>query len=200
MGETFAVALTGRLKHGAIVQGLQRKGWTQADLARALKTSPSELGRIVNMDAAPSARWLTDERQRVLFDLTGMLPEDLWPEWYRSPDFLSKNKRVVAVVDAPVRQLLSSPDVRRLAAPSNPEQDAYLGELRARVRDSLNWLRPREEQVLRLRFGLDDDCERSQEEIADQLGLSPQRVSAIQASAMRRLRKPWRVKALRPLY
>jgi len=194
--DTFAVALVGRLKHGAIVAGLQRKGWRQADLARALHTTATEIGQIVNMRAAPSRQWLTDERIAVFLDLTGQLPEDLWPGWYRTADFLDRDKRIAGVVDMPVQRLLSTPDVRRLVAPgATPEGAAIANELARDLSACLNGIHSKAALVVRLRYGLEDGHEYTIREVADRLGVSLGRASGLERIAMRRLRDRHRLAA-----
>ena len=51
-------------------------------------------------------------------------------------------------------------------------------------------LSPREREVLRLRFGLDDDQQRTLEEVADILGITKEKVRQIEAKALRKLRHP----------
>ena len=62
-------------------------------------------------------------------------------------------------------------------------------QLRETVRDVIAArLRPREKEVLRLRFGLDGSQARTLEQVADRLGVTRERVRQIEARALRRLR------------
>ena len=61
----------------------------------------------------------------------------------------------------------------------------------------LDTLTPREEKVLRLRFGLDDGKARTLEEVGREFNVTRERIRQIEAKALRKLRHPSRSKKLR---
>ena len=61
----------------------------------------------------------------------------------------------------------------------------------------LHTLTPREEQVLKLRFGLEDGRPRTLEEVGKQFNITRERIRQIEAKALRKLRHPSRSKPLR---
>ncbi|WP_295715585.1 RNA polymerase sigma factor RpoD/SigA [uncultured Mitsuokella sp.] len=61
----------------------------------------------------------------------------------------------------------------------------------------LSTLKPREEQVIRLHFGLDDGRAETLQEIGDKFGVSRERIRQIEEKALRRLRHPSRSRQLR---
>jgi RNA polymerase primary sigma factor len=61
----------------------------------------------------------------------------------------------------------------------------------------LGTLLPKEADILRLRFGLDDDDGRTLEEIGQILGVTRERIRQIEAKALRKLRHPSRAERLR---
>ena len=63
--------------------------------------------------------------------------------------------------------------------------------------DVLNTLTPREEKVLRLRFGLEDGRARTLEEVGKEFNVTRERIRQIEAKALRKLRHPNRSKRLR---
>jgi len=74
------------------------------------------------------------------------------------------------------------------AVPS-PEDDALRGELANRIEHVLERLDPREQEVLRLRFGLSTDHEHTLAEVGRRLGLSRERVRQIESRAVAKLRR-----------
>jgi RNA polymerase primary sigma factor len=63
--------------------------------------------------------------------------------------------------------------------------------------DVLDTLTPREEKVLRLRFGLDDGRVRTLEEVGREFNVTRERIRQIEAKALRKLRHPSRSKKLK---
>jgi RNA polymerase primary sigma factor len=74
------------------------------------------------------------------------------------------------------------------AVPS-PEDEALRGELANRIERVLDLLDPREQEVLRLRFGLSTDHEHTLAEVGRRLGLSRERVRQIESRAVAKLRR-----------
>ncbi|MDN5293172.1 MAG: polymerase primary sigma factor [Eubacteriales bacterium] len=81
-------------------------------------------------------------------------------------------------------------------APAPPEAASYT-LLREQLEEVLDTLTPREEQVLRLRFGLDDGHSRTLEEVGQRFGVTRERIRQIEAKALRKLRHPSRSKKLK---
>jgi RNA polymerase primary sigma factor len=61
----------------------------------------------------------------------------------------------------------------------------------------LDTLTPREERVLRLRYGLDDGKPRTLEEVGKEFNVTRERIRQIEAKALRKLRHPSRSKRLK---
>jgi RNA polymerase primary sigma factor len=69
--------------------------------------------------------------------------------------------------------------------------------LRTTLDELLTTLRPREERILRLRFGLQDGYRYTLEEVGEKFGLTRERIRQIEKQALRRLRHPRRSRRLR---
>ena len=102
-----------------------------------------------------------------------------------------------------------------LETPIGEEEDSHLGDfipdddapapadaashilLREQLSEVLSTLTPREEKVLRLRFGLEDGRSRTLEEVGKEFKVTRERIRQIEAKALRKLRHPSRSKKLR---
>ena len=102
-----------------------------------------------------------------------------------------------------------------LETPIGEEEDSHLGDfipdddapvpadaasfvmLKEQLADVLKTLAPREEKVLRLRFGLDDGRQRTLEEVGKEFNVTRERIRQIEAKALRKLRHPSRSKKLK---
>ena len=102
-----------------------------------------------------------------------------------------------------------------LETPIGKEEDSHLGDfipdedapapadaasrelLKETISEVLFTLTPREEKVLRLRFGLVDGRPRTLEEVGDEFGVTRERIRQIEAKALRKLRHPMRSKKLK---
>ncbi len=102
-----------------------------------------------------------------------------------------------------------------LETPIGEEEDSHLGDfipdeaapapadsashtlLKEQLADVLSTLTPREEKVLRLRFGLEDGRQRTLEEVGKEFNVTRERIRQIEAKALRKLRHPSRSKKLK---
>ncbi|HZW97840.1 MAG TPA: RNA polymerase sigma factor RpoD [Bacillota bacterium] len=81
-------------------------------------------------------------------------------------------------------------------APSPADQAAFT-LLKEQLLEVLKGLTPREEKVLRLRFGLDDGRQRTLEEVGREFNVTRERIRQIEAKALRKMRHPSRSKKLK---
>jgi RNA polymerase primary sigma factor len=80
---------------------------------------------------------------------------------------------------------------------SEPSEAASFTLLKEQLMSVLSTLTPREEKVLRLRFGLEDGRTRTLEEVGKEFNVTRERIRQIEAKALRKLRHPSRSKKLR---
>ena len=123
---------------------------------------------------------------------------------------------VIGMSPEKVREIMKfAQDPVSLETPIGEEEDSHLGDfiedsdspapadaasyalLREQLSEELHTLTPREEHVLKLRFGLDDGRTRTLEEVGKEFNITRERIRQIEAKALRKLRHPSRSKRLR---
>ncbi len=80
---------------------------------------------------------------------------------------------------------------------SEPSEAASFTLLKEQLVDVLSTLTPREERVLKLRFGIEDGRTRTLEEVGKEFNVTRERIRQIEAKALRKLRHPSRSKKLK---
>jgi RNA polymerase primary sigma factor len=80
---------------------------------------------------------------------------------------------------------------------SEPAEAASFTLLKEQLSEVLGTLTPREEKVLRLRFGIEDGRTRTLEEVGKEFNVTRERIRQIEAKALRKLRHPSRSKKLK---
>ncbi len=122
----------------------------------------------------------------------------------------------MGMTEEKVREIMKiSQEPVSLETPIGEEEDSHLGDfipdddapapaesaaftlLKEQLIDVLDTLTPREEKVLRLRFGLDDGRARTLEEVGREFNVTRERIRQIEAKALRKLRHPSRSKKLK---
>ena len=78
-----------------------------------------------------------------------------------------------------------------------PDEAAINGNLREQTGQVLRTLTPREEKIMKMRFGLEDDSEHTLEEVGRAFAVTRERIRQIEAKALRKLRHPSRSGKLR---
>ena len=115
-----------------------------------------------------------------------------------------------------IREIMKvAQDPVSLETPIGEEEDSHLGDfipdedspapaeaasytlLKEQLAEVLHTLTPREEHVLKLRFGLDDGRPRTLEEVGKEFNITRERIRQIEAKALRKLRHPSRSKRLK---
>jgi len=124
--------------------------------------------------------------------------------------------KAMGISEGKVREIIKiAQEPVSLETPIGEEEDSHLGDfipdddapapaeaashalMREQLWDVLNTLTPREEKVLRLRFGLDDGNQRTLEEVGREFKVTRERIRQIEAKALRKLRHPSRSKKLK---
>src|SRR2546427_289221 len=118
---------------------------------------------------------------------------------------VSKVRKVLKIAQEPIS----------LETPIGEEEDSHLGDfiedrgvvspadavininLKEMTEQVLNTLTPREERVIKMRFGLEDGTEHTLEEVGQNFAVTRERIRQIEAKALRKLRHPSRSRRLR---
>ena len=107
------------------------------------------------------------------------------------PEPISLDAPVGEDGDATLADLIESPDA------DNPLAAAAAGELGKLVAEALADLTPREQRILRMRFGLGGASEHTLQEVGETFGVTRERIRQIEAKALEKLRRPDRARKLR---
>jgi RNA polymerase primary sigma factor len=107
------------------------------------------------------------------------------------PEPISLDAPVGEDGDATLADLIEAPDA------DNPLAAAAAGELGKLVAEALADLTPREQRILRMRFGLGGASEHTLQEVGETFGVTRERIRQIEAKALEKLRRPDRARKLR---
>lgn len=191
MNQTLPVTAQVRLKHGLLYE-LSKQFGSVRKLAAHLGIGYTVLNSIVNFGFIPSRktlvsnpRWLTAEER--LLVLCGKGWADIFPDELRSAEFIAKPKRFEITREVPIASLSGSEQA--LLMPAQDDEIART-ELAESLGEALLSLTPREQQVIRLRFGLDGNREHTLAEVAEIFCVTGERVRQAEAKALRKLRRP----------
>lgn len=169
---------------------------TVAEFCRAHDLCHSSVGDILNLKASPYMTKRTGARQTSasfesktltkiadrLVQITRILAEDLFPRGLYLGIIPTK---MIAEIPSSMYRGLSA--AKHLTLPPAQEGIVDAREAREALESALSTLTPREETVLRMRFGLDSPEESTCEEVGQKLGCGGARILQIQAKALRKL-------------
>ncbi|HHT45437.1 MAG TPA: RNA polymerase sigma factor RpoD [Fastidiosipila sp.] len=146
-------------------------------LIRIQRQLLQELGREPEIDEIADAIGLTPDKVREIMKI--------------SQEPVSLEKPIGEEEDSHLGDFIPDDD-----APSPADQAAFT-LLKEQIMEVLKGLTPREEKVLRLRFGLDDGRTRTLEEVGREFNVTRERIRQIEAKALRKMRHPSRSRKLR---
>ena len=165
-----------------------------ADQARTIRI-PVHMVETIHKVTKVSRRMLQEQGREVT-------DEEIAKEMNMSPE---KVREIMKIAQDPIS----------LETPIGEEEDSHIGDfiedretpapadaasyalLREQLAEVLHTLNPREEDVLKLRFGLEDGRPRTLEEVGQQFDITRERIRQIEAKALRKLRHPSRSKKLK---
>jgi len=163
---------------------------TQKEFAEAAGVRYCNLGTLLSMKRSALTRdgsWCLDALR--IAEYLDVFPEEIFP-----PKAMRGIETNIAV-----RELSEDELSVALEGPMSPEDYVFEKEKTKLLSDALSQLRPREERVVRARFGLNTD-EKTLEEVGKDFGRSRDRIRQIECKALRKLKHPKREKLLRELW
>ena len=118
---------------------------------------------------------------------------------------LEKTRQILKIAREPIslespigeedgRQLVDFIEDKKLILPSDAAVNLNLSE---QIRKVLSTLTPREERVLRMRFGIGEKADHTLEEVGQEFTVTRERIRQIEAKAIRKLRHPKRSRNLK---
>ena len=170
---------------------------------QAITRSVADQARTIRIPVHDKINKVTNVSRRLTQDYgREPTPKEIGEEMGISPETI---KGIMKFAQSPIS----------LEAPVGEERDTYLGDfiedrsaiappdaashqlLKEQIDEVLLTLSPREQKVLQLRFGLEDGCSRTLEEVGKEFKVTRERIRQIEAKALRRLRHPSRSNKLR---
>ena len=115
-------------------------------------------------------------------------------------DHIMKIKQDISSLDAPVREDEDESTLVQFIEDEEsktPEESATAQLLKEHVNQMLSDLTPREQRILKMRFGLPDGRTHTLEEVGQEFGVTRERIRQIEAKALAKLRRSRESKALR---
>ena len=179
-----------KVRNNLILAKMEERGINSvAELCRLMRmyNKQGKVGELINMKRAArneGGEWIP--MTLVLAEFFQCLPEDLFSELQQEVA-LEKNRSHAELAFTEISQLSA-----RNHGQVTPEITLQASQLRATITQALSGLKPREERILRMRFGFDDGVEKTLEEISVQLGVSRDRIRQIEVLALRKLKHPAR--------
>lgn len=175
------------MRNGRLLAAIKRAGYRSV-LAFCKKNALSQgyIGKFATMTMSPLNRHGRPTRMaQEVADILQTTVEELFP-----PRFLATCLSRIARTDKELTEgqlgvLLQNP-------PRTPEDVLLLDEAETQISDTLRLIPPRNERVLRLRYGLGTREEKTLRQVAAQFGLSPERLRQIEQRAIDMLRHPTR--------
>jgi RNA polymerase sigma factor (sigma-70 family) len=188
-----------RAFHGKVRRARRAKGLTQKALAEVMGVNVNVISAVelLKQKPGPELRWQ-------LADFLGLTEQEVWPDWLEPKEegvqatvYQEVDQQTFSLLDSKVRdEVLRLEDKSGLSA----EKAVTLKELLENdLEKVLKTLTFREREVIKLRYGIGHDQPYTLEEVARIFKVTRNRVSQIEAKALRKLQHPARSRRLERL-
>jgi len=191
--------ITFKIRNNYLLQAMKSNGIsTAAELSRLADVDQFIIGKFLNLLEIPfqkyrgrnngkmfvSSRWRTPVLK--IASALDCLPEDLFPHQHLT-QALGSNVAETELSIEDIGTLL-------IGEAKNPELECAENEARSKlncaVEKTLSLLKPKEEKILRMRFGIGDEKDYTLDEAGQHFNMSKERLRQIEAKALRKLRHP----------
>ena len=187
-----------KVRNNRLVSLLESKYGNVAKFCKANGLQQERVGKYCNLKESPlkgtnkynEIGW-KDYAVRIA-DALGVLPDELWPEHMQELKLKVNTGFTTVTTDMVGRLLGSDPK-------ANPVLTYEKNEAENLVANALRSLTEREQQVISLRFGLEDGEVLPLHAVGKVIGVTQERVRQIEAKALRKLRHPEKTEILKDL-
>lgn len=191
-GKDYIVQI--KIKNGPLLRAMRIRGFkSAAALSKASGIAVSTIGRFLALKFPPIRNGQWTKSALGLAKFLRLPPDSLFPELHLERALAKSSGEFEASPD----------DIRMLAAPQaelDPEKLLELQDDQKIIEDALAILTPKEQAILRARFGFDDGCETTLERLAQRYVVGRERIRQIEAKALRKLSHPFQARHLLMAY
>lgn len=180
-------AVTIKVRNGRFLAALKRAGYKSVNgFCKKHRLNQATVNQYATMTLSPVNRYGKPTKSiQNIADILDSTIEDMFPQRFLSLCLERTARAEVTMTPGEIGMLLREP-------PRTPEDVIALEQAAARISNTLILLPPREERLLRLRFGMGPREEKTLEQISEQMGVTRERVRGIEANAIRKLQQPRR--------
>ena len=192
----FPIALKIRAKNGILQKFIDQMGWTQEEFARKLGIHQSTVCAWFNMKACPNSHIHVDK----ITELIGKPINEIFPDILKTKAFRSIKKRNTLYKEVDLI-FLPSHKMPELSYIPEDKTKFEICEMTDNILKALQTLKPKEEQVIKKRFGIGEEYleGKTLRECSKIFGVSSARIRQIESRALRKLRHPRNTKILKNL-
>jgi RNA polymerase sigma factor (sigma-70 family) len=180
-----------KVRNGPLLRAYRMRGFRSLkQLSVAAGISYQSLLKYFSLQKAPITKSGGWARNALALAKTLRLPPDsLFPE-HHLDKALAKSSGEIEVSRDELMLMMAD------HSQQNPEEKLISDQSTAKLMESFSCLTPREERVLRMRFGLGDDDAQTHDAVALKLQLTRERIRQIENKAIRKIRHPDRLRKL----
>ena len=185
-----------RFKNSAFWTALEKSGYkSMAEFSRQTKISYFKLLDYANL------RYIFENDRDTRQVMIALLQSDEWTLFDQYEKVIKKEGGIKRIVtDIPINKIVSleNRSLLMLESPDDVDESMIKESLEEQVAASLDTLKDREREVVKMYFGIGSDDSMDLDEIAEKFGLSRERTRQIKEKAVRRLRHRSRSRKLVP--